>query len=90
MQIMQELQQTSPIFKYTEDFNQTTHVAAHKPIVFIDNISYDLNSHCSVWDVFKESQQGNIMVILTWSEFFSIFVIINAVQYSWKCIGTTF
>ena len=66
---MQGSQQTSPNFAFMH-FNQTPHVVAYEPIVFIHDISYDDNSICSVWDVFKESPQGNIMVISTWSEFF--------------------
>ena len=45
MQIMQEQPKNKPnfLFKYTEDFNQTTHVAPHEPIVYNNNISFDLN-----------------------------------------------
>ena len=57
MQIMQELSTNKSNFpsKYTEDFNQTTHVAPYEPIVFNDNISFYLNSFSSVQDVLKES-----------------------------------
>ena len=43
---MQELSTNKPSFsfKYTEDFNQTTHVAPYEPIVFNDNISFYFNS----------------------------------------------
>ena len=57
MHIMQELSTNKPSFsfKYTEDFNQTTHVAPYEPIVFNDNISFYFNSLSSIQDVFKES-----------------------------------
>ena len=65
MQIMQELPTNKPnfLFKHTEDFNQTTHAAAYEPIVFIDNISFDLKSLSSVQEVFKESCHGNDMLL---------------------------
>ena len=57
MQIMQGLPTNKPnfLFKYTEDFNQTTHVAAYEPIVFNDNLSFYFNSLSSVQDILKES-----------------------------------
>ena len=67
MQIMQELSKNKPSFsfKYTEEINQTTHVAPYGPIVFNDNISFYFNSLSSVQDVLKESCHGNITAIST-------------------------
>ena len=59
MQIMQELPTNKPsfLFKQTEDFNQTTHVAPYEPIAFNDNLSF-FNSLSSVQMYWK----GHIMV----------------------------
>ena len=62
---MQELltNKSNFLFKHTEDFNQTAHSAVYEPIVFIGNISFDLNSLSSVQDLFKESCHGNDMLL---------------------------
>ena len=54
---MQELPTNRSSFplKHKEDFNQTSHIAPHKPIVLNDNISFYCNSLSSVQDVFNES-----------------------------------
>ena len=58
MQIMQELSTNKPNFplKYAKDFNQTTHVPPHGPIIFTDSICLYFKSLISVQDVLKESQ----------------------------------
>ena len=43
------------MFKYTQGFNQTSHVVLYGPIIFIDNISLYVNFLSSVQDVLKES-----------------------------------
>ena len=65
MLIMQELPTNKPNipFKYTEDFNQTTHVPPYEPIVFNDNISFYCNSLNSVQEVLKESCYGNFNTV---------------------------
>ena len=65
MQIMQELPTNKPNFpfKYTEDFNQTTHVPPYEPIVFNDNISFYCNSLNSVQEVLKEPCHGNFNTV---------------------------
>ena len=65
MHIMQELPANKPnfLFKNTEDFKQTAHVAPQRPIVFTDNMSFNFNSLSSVQDVFKESHHGHTMLV---------------------------
>ena len=61
-------------FKHTEDFNQTTHVAAYEPIVFNDNFSFYFNSLSSIHGFIRVTN-CHIMVISTLLDIFSSFVV---------------
>ena len=77
---MQELSTSKPNFplKYTKDFNQTTHVPPHGPIIFTGSISLYSKYLNSVQDVLKESQ-------MVMSELFQHSLKFFAVECILKC-----
>ena len=58
------------LFKFTEDFNETTHVAPYGPNVFIENISLYFNSVSSIQDLLKEPQMVMLWGFQHSSKFF--------------------